>query len=91
MSRPERKPEPKPCKRFKRMVWSAAFEKHLPTCEVCKAVIASLSHESENQRVRAPASELRVPNRTPLQYRGDERGGKEIRPAPDTTGRRARG
>ena len=45
--RREPQPEPKPCKRFaKRFVWNERFEKHLPECDACKAVLAYLHWES---------------------------------------------
>jgi hypothetical protein len=39
-------PEPRPCKRHKRMRLSASFKAHLRTCDACKAVLAYLNRES---------------------------------------------
>jgi len=42
------RPEPKPCKRFAHQkALTTAFEKHLPKCKACQAVIAYLVRESE--------------------------------------------
>jgi len=43
------KPEPKPCKRFahNQNAWTKAFEKHLPKCEACQALVAYFIRESE--------------------------------------------
>jgi hypothetical protein len=40
--------EPKPCKRYaKRMLLTAKFIAHMPSCDACKAVVAHLNKESE--------------------------------------------
>lgn len=41
--------EPKPCKRFAhhQKAWTKAFDKHLPKCKACQAVIAYFIRESE--------------------------------------------
>jgi len=42
------RPEPKPCKQSARQkAWTAAFEKHLPKCKACQAVVAYVVRESE--------------------------------------------
>ena len=41
------KPEPKPCRRFKRMNVTPVFLKHLSKCIKCQAVVAYLEQESE--------------------------------------------
>jgi hypothetical protein len=38
--------EPQPCPRFKRMLVTKNFLRHLPNCSSCKAVIAYLERES---------------------------------------------
>jgi hypothetical protein len=49
--------EPKPCERYaKRMLLTAKFIVHLPSCDACKAVVTHLNQESEIRAVFLPES-----------------------------------
>jgi hypothetical protein len=41
------RPEPKPCKRYAKMLLNAQFIAHLPACRDCLAVVAQLNRKSE--------------------------------------------